>query len=202
MIVYDPQAVDFEVTGFADLWREEFRDNLALVAEWRNVIGMAQKKLGYSYNDTDPEHMAQVGEELLALKPNIAVMNDDTPHNALIYGDAIAGFMYGLPGDGRPGGHAPAGSGLPCRRAGVRHRLPGNAPGRSPRPGRLYLPQLPAGRRGERLYLQLINYGNCNTAAVDFMSPEYLANDTVRVRPSGGRRGDDEAPQRRGPGAV
>lgn len=181
VIVYDPQAVDFEVTGFADLWREEFRDNLALVAEWRNVIGMAQKKLGYSYNDTDPEHMAQVGEELLALKPNIAVMNDDTPHNALIYGDAIAGFMYGsqvmaarevmpqlevvYPAEG-------LGFGIDCL------VMPQDAP--HAQAAYIFLNYLLDGEVSAYTS-QLINYGNCNTAAVDFMSPEYLANDTVRV---------------------
>lgn len=181
LIVYDPDAVDFDVTGYADLWREEFRDNLALVAEWRNVIGMAQKKLGYSYNDTDPQHMAQVGEELAALKPNIAVMNDDTPHNALIYGDAIAGFMYGsqivaarevmpqlqvvYPEEG-------LGFGIDCI------VMPQDAP--HAQAAYIFLNYLLDGEVSAYAS-ELINYGNCNTAAPQYMSEAYRSNDTVNI---------------------
>ena len=181
LMVYDPEAVDFEVTGYADLWREEFRGNLALVGEWRNIIGMAQKKLGYSYNDTDPKHMAKVGEELDALKPNIALMNDSNPHNALISGDAVAGFMYGsqivsarqvmpqlkvvYPAEG-------LGFGIDCI------VMPKDAP--HAEAAYILLNYLLDGEVSAYAS-ELINYGNCNSAARDYMSQEYLDNDTVNI---------------------
>ena len=183
LMVYNPEAVDFEVTGYADLWREEFRGNLALVAEWRNIIGMAQKKLGYSYNDTDPDHMAQVGEELAALRPNIALMNDSNPHSALISGDAIAGFMYGsqivaarqampqlkvvYPAEG-------LGFGIDCI------VMPKDAPHADA--AYIFLNYLLDGEVSAYAS-ELINYGNCNSAARDYMSSEYLDNDTVNIPP-------------------
>ncbi|MEG1605355.1 MAG: spermidine/putrescine ABC transporter substrate-binding protein [Clostridia bacterium] len=181
LIVYDPDAVDFEVKGYADLWRSEFEGNLALIAEWRGVIGIAQKKLGYSYNDTDPAHIAQVGEALKALKGNIAVMNDDTPHSALIYGDAIAGFMYGSQ-------IVAAQQVLPQ----LKVVYPDEGLGFGV--DSMVIPE--AAPHAEAAYIlldylldgevsaytsELINYGNCNVDAKAYMTPEFLANGTVNI---------------------
>lgn len=181
MIVYNPDEVDFEVKGYADLWREEFKGSLALVAEWRNVIGMAQKKLGYSFNESDPEHMREVGEALLQLKDNIAVMNDDTPHNALISGDAIAGFMYGsqiaaarevlpqlkvvYPEEG-------LGFGIDCL------VVPAQAPHADA--AYIFLNYLLDGEVSAYVS-ELINYGNCNREASPYFSERYQTDDTVNI---------------------
>lgn len=61
----------------------------------RGIIGIAQKKLGCSLNTADADEMTAMARELEALKENIVVFNDDTSYNALISGDAIAGYMYG-----------------------------------------------------------------------------------------------------------
>ncbi len=181
LIVYNPSKVDFEVEGFADLWRDAFKGGLALVSEWRGVIGMAQKKLGYSYNDTDPGHIQEVGEELKKLKDNICVMTDDVPHNALISGDAIAGFMYGsqivaarelvpelkvvYPGEG-------LGFGIDCL------VMPKDAP--HSQAAYIFLEYLLDGEVSAYAS-ELIQYGNCNSAAREFMSEEYVNNDTVNI---------------------
>ena len=52
LIVYDKDAVEAPITGYADLWRDEFKNNLVLIDDMRNVIGMAEKKLGMSLNET------------------------------------------------------------------------------------------------------------------------------------------------------
>ncbi|MDL2206128.1 spermidine/putrescine ABC transporter substrate-binding protein [Eubacteriales bacterium OttesenSCG-928-N13] len=95
MLVYNTATSPVEVTGYTDLWDSAFENSLVCVAESRVIIGMAQKKLGMSYNETDPEKLALVKDELIKLRPNIVTLNSDTPHNALISGDASAGFMYG-----------------------------------------------------------------------------------------------------------
>ena len=180
-LVYDPDAVDFEVKGFADLWKEDFKNNIAVIGEWRGVIGMAQKKLGYSYNDEDPVHIEEVGRELMALKPNIAVMTDDNPHNALISGDAIAGFMYAsqvvaareavpqlrvvYPEEG-------LGFGIDC------FVMPADAP--HEKAGYIFLDYLLDGQVSA-MTSELIQYGNCNLKAPEFMSDAYMNNDVVNV---------------------
>lgn len=181
LIVYNPDAVDFEVKGYADLWRPEFQGRLVTVSEWRNVIGLAQKKLGYSYNDADPAHIREVGAELLALKPNIAVMNDDTPHNALISGDAAAGFMYGsqiiaaralLPNLKVVYPEEGLGFGIDCI------VTPVGSPRKAARD--IFMNYLLDGAVSAQTS-ELINYGNCNLAAGDYLSETYLADDTVNV---------------------
>jgi spermidine/putrescine transport system substrate-binding protein len=145
------------------------------------VIGIAQKKLGYSFNETDPDKMAQVEQELLALKPNICVMNDDTPHNALISGDAIAGYMYGsqivaaravmpqlkvvYPEEG-------LGFGIDC--IVTAKDLPHKDA------AYIFINYLLDGEVSAWTS-DLIDYGNCNTAAVDYMTEEFLSDDTVNA---------------------
>lgn len=95
IIAYDSAAIDFTPTKFADLWREEFKGGLVMAEDSRLLMGICEKKLGMSFNETDPEKLGQAKEELLTLKDNIAVFSADTPNTALVGGDAIAGVMYG-----------------------------------------------------------------------------------------------------------
>ena len=52
-IIYDPSAVDMEITSYADLWDPSLKDNLGLIANSRVVTGMALKMMGESYNTED-----------------------------------------------------------------------------------------------------------------------------------------------------
>lgn len=181
LIVYDPDMVDFEITSYADLWREEFRGALAVVDDQRNIIGMAQKKLGMSFNETDPEAMARVAEELAALKDNITVFNADTPHFALIGGDAVAGYMFGsqivaaraempqlkvaYPEEG-------LNFGIDCL------VMPKDAPHADA--AYILINYLLDGEVSA-MASDLIDYGSCNLAAVEFMTEEFKADETVNV---------------------
>ena len=181
LICYNADAVPFEVTSYADLWREEFKDKLAVVGEMRVIIGMAQKKLGLSYNETDPEKMALVAAELETLKPNIMTFNSDTPHIAMIEGAASAGFMFG------------------SQIIAAQMELP-NVKSVYPVEGLGFgidnmivpvdLPHVDATYIFINYLLDgevsayasdLIDYGNCNLAAPEFMTPEFIADETINV---------------------
>ncbi|MEY8762846.1 MULTISPECIES: polyamine ABC transporter substrate-binding protein [Clostridium] len=95
MIVYNSEKVNFPIKSYKDLWNPALKNSLVLVDDPRIVIGMTLKKLGYSMNETDPKKLAQAKQELLKLKPNVKVLDADTPHNSLINGDTTVGFMYG-----------------------------------------------------------------------------------------------------------
>lgn len=95
MIVYNPDKVKIDIKGYKDLWNPALKDSIVLVDDPRIVIGMTLKKLGYSMNETDPNKLEEASEELKKLKPNVKVLNADTPHNSLIDGDVNVGYMYG-----------------------------------------------------------------------------------------------------------
>ena len=77
VIIYDPAQVEGEITSFADLWDEQFVDNLWLIDDARVMIGETLKMLGYSYNTTDPVQLEEAYQKLLELKPNIRVLDYD-----------------------------------------------------------------------------------------------------------------------------
>ena len=93
-IVYNPALVETEVKGYADLWNEEFEDNIAITANYRVMIGMALKILGYSYNTNDLDELNEAGELLYKLAPNIRLIKDDNIQDDLISGEVNAAVMY------------------------------------------------------------------------------------------------------------
>ena len=179
LIVYDPSMVDFPVEGYADLWNEGFRGGLAVTNEPRGIIAVAEKMLGYSINTADPDELAAVAEALEALKPNIVVFNDDTPHNALIAGDAIGGYMYGSQ-------IVAAMEVLPDLEVvypkeglcfGIDSLvMPVGAP--HEKAAYIFLAYILDGKVSAYAS-DLIDYGNCNIDAVNYMTEEYKNDVTV-----------------------
>lgn len=94
MIVYDPAAVDFEITGYEDLWNPALKDSVVVIDDARVIIGITLLSMGHSMNTTDPEILAQAAEKLTALRPNIRVFDYDTPHVQMISGETTVGFMF------------------------------------------------------------------------------------------------------------
>lgn len=93
-IVYNPAMVDKEITGYADLWDSALADNLAVVGNYRVINGMALKVMGESYNTEDPAVIAEAGEKLLELAPNIRLIKDSNTQDDLISGEVGAAVMY------------------------------------------------------------------------------------------------------------
>ncbi|MFZ1754194.1 MAG: spermidine/putrescine ABC transporter substrate-binding protein [Caldilineaceae bacterium] len=69
--LFDPAQV-CKQKGFASMLDDE-----------RESIGATLKYLGYSYNDTDPDHQAQARDVLLAQKPCLAGYNSDNYNQTL-----------------------------------------------------------------------------------------------------------------------
>ncbi len=82
------------ITGYADLWQEELKDNVVIVDWSIEVIGVVLKSLGYDYNESDPAIVEEAREKLFELAPNIVRFETNTPEDSLINGEAVAGFMY------------------------------------------------------------------------------------------------------------
>lgn len=95
LIVYNPAYVDFEITGYESLWDERLKDNVVVMDDARNIIGITLKTLGYSFNITDDAILAQAAEKLAGLRPNIRAFNSETPYMDLASGECAVGYMYG-----------------------------------------------------------------------------------------------------------
>ena len=94
MIVYDPSAVEGEITKFDDLWDPQFEDALWLLDDARVTLGQVLHTLGYSYNTTDPDQLAEAAEKLNQLKPNVRVLDYDMSYNYLTAGEVKAGYIF------------------------------------------------------------------------------------------------------------
>lgn len=94
-IAINTAKVKTDVTGYADLWKPEFKNSVVVLDDERMIIGAALKKLGYSINDTNPAHLNEAKAELEKLKPNIKSFDSDSPKTLLINGEATAGIVWG-----------------------------------------------------------------------------------------------------------
>lgn len=93
-IVYDPSKVKKEIKGYADLWDSSFRNSLGIVSNYRVIMGMALKTLGYSYNTEEKAEIDAAGQKLRQLAPNIKLMQDAGLSDALLKGEISAAVMY------------------------------------------------------------------------------------------------------------
>lgn len=93
-IAINTSKFDTEVTGYADLFTEEFKDSLVVLDDFRAVIGMAARSIGYGMNETDPAILEEVKEQTLKLKDNIKLYDSDSPKSALISGDCTAAYTW------------------------------------------------------------------------------------------------------------
>lgn len=94
LIVYDPEQVDIEITSYKDLWDPSLKDSIALIGNYRVINGITQLSMGRSMNEEDVDIIAETGERLLELAPNIRMIQDDNTQNALLNGEASVGFLY------------------------------------------------------------------------------------------------------------
>lgn len=106
------------VTSWNDLWDPRYAGKIGIWPYGREMIGIALKSLNYSLNSEDPDELAEAEEKLLALRPNIFLIDPNLPtgashlideENVMIYGwgydarDAqaqLAAATYVLPQEG------------------------------------------------------------------------------------------------------
>lgn len=91
------QGKDF--SSWDDLWDPDLKNDILLVDGAREVIGMALNSLGYSLNDTNPDHLQEALEKLEALTPNIkAIVGDE---NKILMANNEAAVSLVWSGDAR-----------------------------------------------------------------------------------------------------
>ncbi|MBE6024535.1 MAG: spermidine/putrescine ABC transporter substrate-binding protein [Cellulosilyticum sp.] len=64
-IIYDTNVVKEEVTSWDVLWDPQYKDKVFMFDTYRDTIGVALKRLGYSMNSSNPEELEAAKASLL-----------------------------------------------------------------------------------------------------------------------------------------
>ena len=94
VIAVNTDKVSKEITSYDDLFSEDLKGNIVALDDYRAVIGMTARSMGYSMNETDTDKLAKIEEKLLKLKDNVKVYDSDSPKNSLISGDCTVGYCW------------------------------------------------------------------------------------------------------------
>ena len=96
-IIYNANKVDeADVTGWDILWNEKYSGQILQINNPRDAFGIAQYKLGYDVNDTDPALWDDAFDELLAQRPLVKSYVMDEIYNMMESGEAdIAAYYAG-----------------------------------------------------------------------------------------------------------
>lgn len=93
-IAVNTSKISKEITSYDDLFDPELKGQMVVLDDYRAVIGMTARSMGYSMNETDPAILSKIEEKLLTLKDNICLFDSDSPKSALISGDASVGMIW------------------------------------------------------------------------------------------------------------
>jgi spermidine/putrescine transport system substrate-binding protein len=88
--VIDPETV----TGWADLWREEFKGRVMLTNDVREVFHVGLHILGFSGNTTNAEEIEAAYVKLVELMPSVRTFNSDAPRMPYLEGETDIGMIW------------------------------------------------------------------------------------------------------------
>jgi len=100
-LIVRTDRVDEPVTSWSDLWDPRYAGKIGIWPYGREMIGIALKSLNYSLNSEDPDELAEAEEKLLALRPNIFLIDPNLPTGAPHLMDEETVVIYGWGYDAR-----------------------------------------------------------------------------------------------------
>jgi len=92
--IFSNKAYGAPPKKWSDLWDKRYYNKLLVTDDIREVFSMALLSLGYSANDTNPEHIKAAYEKLKLLMPNIKVFATDIVVSIIIDEDVTAGMAW------------------------------------------------------------------------------------------------------------
>jgi spermidine/putrescine-binding protein len=93
-LCYNAATCPVPIKGYEDLFDPALANSLVLLSDFRVIMGSINKMLGFDFNETDTAKLAQTEAKLMELKPNVKLLDSDSPKTAIINGDCVAGLMY------------------------------------------------------------------------------------------------------------
>lgn len=86
--------VKTDIKGYKDLFDGSLKGQIVALDDYRAVIGMTERSMGISMNETDKAKLSKVSDKLMTLKDNISVYDSDSPKSSLISGDCNVGYCW------------------------------------------------------------------------------------------------------------
>jgi len=82
------------ITSYDDLFNPKYKNSIVVLDDYRAVLGMTARSMGYSMNETDDTKLAKLQTKLLTIKDNIKLYDSDSPKSALISGDCTLAYCW------------------------------------------------------------------------------------------------------------
>lgn len=93
-IAVNTSKVKKDITSYDDLFDSSLKNSIVALDDYRAVIGMTARSMGYSMNETDPAVLSKIQDKLLTLKNNVKLYDSDSPKSVLISGDCTVGYVW------------------------------------------------------------------------------------------------------------
>ncbi len=93
-IAVNTAMVTDEITSYDDLFNEAYENSIVLLDDFRAIIGITARSLGYSMSTTDTDELAEIREKLLTIKSNVKLYDSDSPKSALISGECSLACVW------------------------------------------------------------------------------------------------------------
>jgi spermidine/putrescine-binding protein len=98
-ILYNPEAVDEEVTGWGAMWNEKYEGKIGMLNDVRETFGASLKRLGYSLNSRNESELDQAQAELEKQKPLLrGYFGSPEGGDLVVGGDLVLAHVFS--GDG------------------------------------------------------------------------------------------------------
>lgn len=94
IVAYNKDLVPDGIDSLSDLFADEFASSLVVLDDPKIVIGMVNKSLGYSLNETDESNLAETKDAMMALKDNIYSLKFEGTQDMLVTGECAAGYIF------------------------------------------------------------------------------------------------------------
>lgn len=78
-IAVNTEKVDIEINSYEDLFNPSLANSIVVLDDFRAIIGMTARSMGYSMNETDLDRLEEIKNKLLTIKPNIKLYDSDSP---------------------------------------------------------------------------------------------------------------------------
>ena len=93
-IVYNTTMIDETPDSWDILWDERFMNNILMFSNSRDAFAISLKRLGYSFNDTDADHIEEAATELKNQKMLVQAYVMDEIFNKMEGGEAAVAPYY------------------------------------------------------------------------------------------------------------